>query len=177
MPGMPERLRALTVRDLMQPEVTAVSVHDTLAVAAATLTAAGRSAAPVVDSHGHCVGLLTASDFLRRAAEVGSGDDPGFLLSRAGAGSSDNWHPAPLTTELVDRWMSPAVQGVSPETLLIDLAHMLCAAHLHRLPVLDERGRVLGIVSTLDLVAALAKALDEDAACGAGRASTRSPTR
>jgi CBS-domain-containing membrane protein len=37
----------------------------------------------------------------------------------------------------------------------------MCEQHLHRLPVVSADGRVVGIISTMDVVAALVNAIDE----------------
>ena len=44
---------------------------------------------------------------------------------------------------------------------MIDAAREMCAQHVHRLPVVDAGGKVVGLVSSLDLVAAMVGALEE----------------
>jgi CBS-domain-containing membrane protein len=37
----------------------------------------------------------------------------------------------------------------------------MCDEHIHRLPVLDGSGRITGVITSLDIVAAMANAADE----------------
>jgi CBS-domain-containing membrane protein len=57
--------------------------------------------------------------------------------------------------------MTSAVQSIRASAAVIDAARIMCNAHLHRLPVLDDTGRPIGIVSSLDLVSAMMNAMDE----------------
>jgi CBS-domain-containing membrane protein len=57
--------------------------------------------------------------------------------------------------------MSPSVQSVDAGASLVAAARMMCTAHLHHLPVIDEEDRPIGILSTLDVVAAMVNAVDE----------------
>jgi CBS domain-containing protein len=124
----------------------------------------GVSSAPVVDEQGRCVGMLSAADYLLRdvsSREAGRGrltDESEFVL-RQRPGEA-------LCVEREDTrdvWshMSPSVQAIRSETPLVEAARIMCASHLHRLPVLDDGGRPIGVVSSLDLVSALMNAVDE----------------
>ena len=62
---------------------------------------------------------------------------------------------------VVSRFMSSNVQSLLPGEPLVRAARMMCEQHLHRVPVVNDEGRVVGIISTMDLVAALLNALDE----------------
>jgi len=135
-----ERLRTLRVADVMTRPVIPVSREWTLERAAAAFGEHKISAAPVVDGEGACVGILSATDLLRRVAEAESG-----VGKRPRA--SD--------------YMSSGVQAVAPDAPLLLAARMMCLQHLHRLPVLDHENRPVGIISCMDVVAALVNAMDE----------------
>lgn len=158
-----ERLQQLKVADCMNTTVVFVSVHQCMHEAAQLLRKHGISGAPVVDEHGRCVGMLSASDFVRREADERNGMPPSAY---AKAERIDDARPIPLEVgeigeERVSKYMSTAVQAVQPETPLITAAQMMCAGHIHRLPVLDASGRPLGMVTSLDLTAALVNAMNE----------------
>jgi CBS-domain-containing membrane protein len=57
--------------------------------------------------------------------------------------------------------MSHAVQSIAAHRSLLAAARMMCDGHLHRLVVLDAAGRPEGMISTMDVVAALLNTVDE----------------
>jgi len=155
-----QRLLALTAADVMNRDVVQVGQTASMATAARALRAHHISGLPVLDEQQRLVGILSASDFLDRLLP-----DPreGFRDSAyqfAWSGSRGA-HLDQLDEEKVGSFMSPAVQASSPETPVLVLARMMCAEHIHRIPIVDSGGRVLGMVTTLDLVAALLNAMDE----------------
>jgi CBS domain-containing protein len=64
---------------------------------------------------------------------------------------------AELPRDAVARWMTADIVTAGPHTPLTELARMMVDAHIHRIPVVDEGGRPVGIVSSTDLLAALAR--------------------
>jgi CBS-domain-containing membrane protein len=54
--------------------------------------------------------------------------------------------------------MTPDPVMARPETPISRLAQMMVDAHVHRLIIVDEQRRPLGIVSTTDIVTAMARA-------------------
>jgi CBS domain-containing protein len=63
-----------------------------------------------------------------------------------------------LPTDAVRRYMTAAAVTVGPRTPLRKLARMMIDAHIHRIIVVDKKRRPLGIVSSTDLLAAIAYA-------------------
>jgi predicted transcriptional regulator len=57
--------------------------------------------------------------------------------------------------------MSPIVQTISEESLILAAARVMCNEGIHRLVVVDEKKHPVGIVSTLDVVAAMVAAIEE----------------
>jgi len=147
-----ERLRSLVVQDVMARNVVWVSARQHMGEVAALLARHRLSSAPVVDEHGVCVGIVSASDFLRRDA------------AQADAEVAPHLHrPAWTPEDVAATFMSTGVQTVSATTPLLQAATILCAQHVHRLPVVDHGGKPVGMISTLDIVSALLKALTEQA--------------
>lgn len=158
-----ERLQQLTVADCMHSAVVPISVNHTMHEASLVLRKHGISGAPVVDEHGRCVGMLSAADFVRREA-----DDRDAMPASAYARSErrEDARPVPLeiaetAEDLVSKHMTTAVQSVQPETPVIAAAQIMCGSHIHRLPVLDKTGRPRGMITSLDLTAALVNAFHE----------------
>jgi len=152
-----ERLLGLRVGDVMTKSVVELPAHTTMAQAAETLVRHAISGAPVVDEQGHCVGVLSSVDFVQRERPP-SGDVEHQLRHDS---PDAPFHIDAVAEDLVSTHMTPAVQSISAETSLVEAGRVMCAEHVHRLPVLDGRGRVVGVVSTLDLVAAMIHAIEE----------------
>jgi CBS domain-containing protein len=158
-----QRLRTLRVADVVERHIVTVSANETMAAAAATLLGSGISGAPVVDETGRCVGILSAGDFVRR--EATRGDESSCVGTRRAEPAADAAQPTlpldELGAQLVSAHMTQAVQPISAEATLAQAARVMCAAHVHRLPVLDAGGVPVGMLTALDIVAALANAMDE----------------
>jgi CBS-domain-containing membrane protein len=137
-----ERLLNLRVADVMRREVVTLSAGDTMAAAADRFLAVGISGAPVVNSQKKCVGLLSATDFVRKVGES----------THAARQSGKEW---------VEAHMSRVVVSIGADRTMIDAAREMCAQHVHRLPVVDCDGKLVGLVSSLDLVAAMVAAMEE----------------
>lgn len=145
------RLRTLRVGDVMSKQVVEVAADQSLAEIARVFVAHAISAAPVVDRDGGCVGVLSASDFLKRDAQLESAT----LESQPAA------HPDEPQSDVANRFMTPAVQSIAAEEPLLQAAKIMCAQHVHRLFVLDRMGRPIGVISTMDIVAALLHVIEE----------------
>jgi CBS domain-containing protein len=50
---------------------------------------------------------------------------------------------------------------VQPEQTLLTAARIMCVKHVHRLPVLDSDNRPVGLLTAMDVVAAMVNAIDE----------------
>lgn len=145
-----DRLRMLCVADVMTRNVVTLSSQQSMLDVARKFVEHDVVAAPVVDEQGRCVGFFSAADFLRRELKL--------RQESAGDGAS----PTPASRPaVVGRFMSSNVQSLLPGEPLVRAARMMCDQHLHRVPVVNDEGRVVGIISTMDLVAALLNALDE----------------
>ena len=59
------------------------------------------------------------------------------------------------------RYMTEDVVTASPHMPLPELAQMMVDAHIHRIVVVDEESRPIGIVSSTDILAAMARAARE----------------
>ena len=124
------------------------------------LTTARVSGAPVVDETGRCVGVLSTTDFLKLAR----------LERRPGPFAPQvecDWQ-VPDLDEVPDdgvrTLMTPDPVTVSRQTLLGDLARRMLDAHIHRVIVDDGKGRPIGVVSTTDVLAAVARFVPAEAA-------------
>jgi CBS domain-containing protein len=125
----------LKVRDIMSSPVFTVGEDASEEEAAWGLTRNEVGGAPVRDRDGHLVGMLTASDLI----------DPG----------PREWTLQPEVT-VADR-MTPVVYAVYEEDPALLAAELMAERRVHRVVVLDGDGKLSGIVSTLDVVRAVAR--------------------
>ncbi len=155
-----ERLAALRVEDVMAQTVVTVAINSTMSEAADVFIEHQITGAPVVDELGHCVGVLSSTDFVHSKAEELDGRDQvgHFLCSR---------HPSGLYSidevrhDLVRSHMSNAVQTMDQKAPLLKAARCMCQEHVHRLLVVDTGGSPVGILTTLDLIATMISAVDD----------------
>lgn len=138
-----DRLLTLKVKDAMTRQVVCVEQDQYLSDAARLFVEKGISGAPVVDAHGRCVGVLSAIDYVKREQ---------VLLGKG---------PDPAADDRVADEMSARPRSVRPEQTLLTAARMMCEKHVHRLPVLDRDGKPTGLITSMDIVAALVNAIDE----------------
>jgi CBS domain-containing protein len=136
-----ERLLSLRVTDAMRRQVTTMPVELSMTEAAKGLLYNKVSGVPVVDGRDHCVGVLSAVDFVRREVESQTAEQN--------------------TSDKVRTYMSSSVHSIDSDATLIDAARAMCRHHVHRLPALDHAGHVVGLISSLDLVAAVVHAIEE----------------
>ena len=157
--------------DLMTSFVITMRPDATIEFAAQLMLQYRISGLPVTDSDGAVLGIVTESDLLRRA-ETGTEKRHArwvsFLIG-----------PGRLAQEYVHTHgrkvgevMTERVMTVTPQTSLADLVALMETKHVKRVPVVD-RGRLVGIVSRADVMAALVGLLSEKPAGAATDAEIR----
>jgi CBS-domain-containing membrane protein len=154
----------LTAEDLMSREVIAIPQDTSLPVATQMLAQAQIGGAPVVDQQGRCVGVFSRADLARRtqleqrAARMAPGV-PGCVCS--------DWEVVEhawdtLPADAVSWYMTADPVLVQPSTPIGDVARMMVDTHVHRLIVAGTDGHPIGIVSSTDVMAAVARAAREE---------------
>lgn len=155
-----ERLESLRVEDVMSAMVVQVGATQELHEVARIMHKHHVSLVPVVDEQGRAVGVLSAFDFVARDASPGG-------VERDVPGAD---HPFEGTESAADHMTSP-IRSVAPDAPLLEAAELMYLRHLHRLLVLDERGRPQGVISTMDIISAVLQAIDEMRSAESLRAS------
>jgi CBS domain-containing protein len=149
-------LRDMTAADLMSRDLTLVPQDMSLTGAAHLLSRASISGAPVVNEEGRCVGVLSTTDFVHYVTSEGT-QGP-HLRERQPERVCDWQVPGGATPSYdeVQTYMTRDPVTVEPNTAIGHLARMMLDAHIHRVVVVDEEKRPIGIVSSTDILAAVA---------------------
>jgi CBS domain-containing protein len=150
---------ALTAADLMSRDVVMIPRAMSLRTAAHLLSESQVSGAPVVDETGECVGVVSTTDFMHW---VGYGERGAWrpVCSNPGCFHSA-WQVVDvndLPTDEVDAYMTTDPVTVSPGTPIAELAREMIDAHIHRIIVVDAKNLPIGVVSSTDVLAAVAYA-------------------
>ena len=158
-----ERLLHLRVADVMTRNVVQVPADETMDKAAELLNQHDISGAPVVDELGRCVGVISGSDFVlrervRKGAKLPSGGVEHVVVQDA---PGRPYHIEDIAADRVSEHMSSDVQTVAANASLMDAARIMCSEHIHRVVVLDGDRRPMGLISSLDVVAAMVHAIEE----------------
>jgi CBS domain-containing protein len=155
-------MKTLTAKDVMNPEVLTVRVDLTVRELSAFLTEKQISGAPVVDLDGRLVGMVSVTDVAENDAErpdlVADRSLPEDVRGWENRMDAEDVRPLHIESDdlLVRDIMTPTVYTVPDDTPVAELAHAMVAGRIHRLLV-TRRSRVVGIVTSLDLVQLLAE--------------------
>jgi len=141
----------MKVRDLMSTELLTVSPETLLREAARTMVRNRVSGLPVL-TDGAVVGIVTEGDFLRQEANRDQPYRFSLLDALFGDGPSD----APAA-ERVAEVMTEIVVTITADVTIGEAARVMSDQRLKRLPVVDEEGALIGIISRADVVNAFTK--------------------
>jgi CBS domain-containing protein len=143
----------MRIEQIMTTDVATISPDASLKDVARTLAGREVSGLPVVDDDGRLVGIVSERDlFPRKAAQPRGG-----LLSRL-LGRTDGARPPARVA--ADVMSTPAV-AIEPFWSIPGAAAMMRDHGVKRLPVIDDGGRLVGIVSLADVVRAVVRADSE----------------
>ena len=139
----------MKVRDLMTIEPITTTADAPLKEAARMMVRHGVSGLPVMEGD-ELVGIVTEGDFLRQEADR---EQP-YRLSLIEALFGEGGEPP---VETVGEVMTDKVLTIGPEATLSEAARAMAKRGVKRLPVVDEEGTLLGIISRHDVVNAFTK--------------------
>lgn len=128
------------IRECMTIDLITLSPDDEIVHAMMTLLGAKISGAPVVDEHGHLVGVLSKKDCLKAALN---------------ASYYQEWGGA------VAEYMSKDVETLNGNLDVVQAAEAFLASSYRRFPILDD-GVLIGQVSRSDILKALSEQWGSD---------------
>src|SRR5262249_44023192 len=147
---------ALTAADLMSRPVQVIHENMPLQTAAHLLSQARITGAPVVDSDGRCIGVLSATDFMHWAEKGGRAEQVRCATPECVCSDWQVMEVEYLPKDEVRWYMSDSPITVKSCTPIGVLARTMLDAHIHRVVVVDPERRPVGVVSVTDVVAAVA---------------------
>ncbi len=139
------------VRDVMTTRVVAVKRNATFKDMAALLTEYRVSAFPVLDDEGKVIGVVSEADMLSKEALVADMGVQAARLARIpGSPYHDEFAKAAAVTA-GDLMTNPPVV-VTPDEPVTSAARLMYHGRVKRLPVVGEKGQLIGIVSRADVL-------------------------
>jgi CBS domain-containing protein len=133
-----------TVKDIMTTRVIWVSKDATFREMAAALREYRVSAFPVVDDDRKVIGVVSEADMLTKEALI---DEPGFV-----GGILHRRDQAKARGITAGDLMTTTVVAVRPEDTVEHAAKLMYDRAVKRLPVTDESGHLVGIISRADVL-------------------------
>lgn len=127
-------LKSVSVKEYMTKSLITFSPDMGVLKAIQTLVEARISGAPVVDSHGNVVGVLSGKDCFKVALDASYHGEWGGRVSE---------------------YMSKDVQSIEVDTTILEVAEMFMKSEYRRYPVMDHN-RLVGQISRHDVLRALA---------------------
>lgn len=154
------------VRDVMTTQVASVNGSTPFRDIAQVLITHNVSAAPVVDGEGHVIGVVSEADLLRKEELREQYYREGYKLplsarlrERLGRPGGDVEEKARAATAA--QLMTAPPITITPYKSVVSAARLMSKHGVKRLPVVDDEGRLVGIVSRHDLLKVFVRS-DED---------------
>ncbi len=143
-----------TVRDVMTTSVVSVRKDASFKDMAAMLRSTRISAFPVIDESGHVIGVVSEADLLVKQAV--QADSSSFIAALRHRHEDDK--AAGISAG--DLMSKPAIT-IGPDAAVEEAARLMYDRRVKRLPVVNEAGRLLGIVSRVDVLSVFSRRDDD----------------
>lgn len=147
-----------TVAEVMTKDPITVTRETSLTEAIRIIAEKRISGLPVVDENGKLVGVISESDLMWKETGI---DPPPYIMFLDSVIYLEN--PARYEKEIhkvlgqtVGEVMTSKVISIRPEASVKDAARLMHEKHVRRLPVINEEGKVVGIITRGDIVRSMA---------------------
>lgn len=147
----------ITAREIMTREVVSLSPETGIIEAAKRLLETGFNGMPVVDESGKVVGILCQSDLIIQQKKVPIPSVFTLLDSLIPLKPTRDFEKAlqKIAATTVRDAMTRNPVTVGPETEIEELAALMVDKNFHTLPVVDEAGKLVGIIGKEDMLRTL----------------------
>ena len=147
-----ERIRkSLKAGDVMTRKVVSVRLDTPLEEAAVVMAEHNVSGVPVLEKHGSVAGVISEHDFLKRMSQ---GETRSFMGILAECMASKGCAVLPIRGRTAADIMSSPAITVWEDTPASEIASLLTEKRIHRVPVIDREGLVMGMIARSDLLKA-----------------------
>jgi predicted transcriptional regulator len=156
---MDEAIAGHNVRDVMKSEVISVRSDQSVQDVAELLMRNGIHGVPVVDGDMVVVGIVTESDFFMK--DRATLHIPSFMdimqktMVAKALGDTDRATIDRILSARVKDIMTAECMTVYEGTPLHDLLQIFATTHFKTIPVVDDRRRLVGVVTLTDMLTAI----------------------
>lgn len=134
--------KTTTVSEIMTTDVIFLSPNDTMEKVADIFRMNNIHHVPIIDNDGRVVGIISQNDYHKILH--------GFTLFKTE--KSEEYNKAILRSLLVKEVMTRQVAKLNPEDKLTIAAGYFRENLFHAIPVVDRQGKLVGILTTYDLL-------------------------
>ena len=145
----------MKARDIMVSPVITIGESNTVRDVAKLLIAKHISAVPVVDHAGKLVGIVSEVDLMHRK-EVGTERPSSWWLAMISGDRALAAEYVQSHATKVKDVMTKDIETAHPDTPLHDIADLFEEKHIKRVPIVNEAGDLVGIVSRANIIQAVA---------------------
>jgi CBS domain-containing protein len=150
-----------TVGDIMERDLVTVSPDSDVESVVRLLREHELPGVPVVDDEGRCVGIVTEADLILRTEEAELHlphhiDLMGGVIFLEPMKHFEERLNKAFASNVSDM-MTPNPITISPDAPVEEAARLISERGHNRLPVVDEDGRLVGVVTRLDVLEALTR--------------------
>jgi CBS domain-containing membrane protein len=142
-------MRSVKAAEVMTRKVVSVRETASLAEVAEAMAVRRISGVPVVDKDGRVLGVISEKDFLRT---MGGPEARTFMDVVNGCLSSSVCLAAPAQDFRAADIMTHPALTVPEDCLVSEVADLMIAKRINRVPVVDRAGCIRGIISRADVV-------------------------
>jgi CBS domain-containing protein len=138
---------AMTVADVMTYGAVSVTADAPYRELVDLIETRSVNAVPVIDRFSRVLGVVSASDLLHKIEFAGGVDPPRIFESRR-----HRQHRRKAAGMVADQLMNAPAVTVFKDTPVAEAARLMETAGVRRLPVVDDLGRLVGMVTNRDLL-------------------------
>jgi CBS-domain-containing membrane protein len=152
-----KQIGELTVADYMTSQAIVVDDTEKLTNAISMMDENRLKVLPVVDNQGEIVGILSTTDLIQITHEIQADISALNYVKKSTQDFLIKLLIEQGDTTFVRDVMTSPVDTIPSSTNMVVAAKMLADRKYHHLPVVDDGGETIGIISTFDFVRAFAE--------------------
>ena len=142
-------MKSVKARDIMTREVITVGRLTPLDEVAGVMASGGISGVPVLEDDGTIAGVISGKDFL---TSMGAKDKMNFMAVIAECLKGRKCVSMPVSRKKAEDIMTSPAITVEENTAVSEIAAIFSSKKINRVPVVDQSGTIIGIVSRADIV-------------------------